>query len=612
MKKLILLFLFLINLSVVQKNNKLFITSGTETFAQTCPEPAPTVVYDQRHCPYTYSCVSGQWVQVPKFSWCPCGNFIYQMLLETQPTGTFNGDNEDFSAGNGGGSSSEGPGGGESEGGGAEESSDVESYTTTGFDEATGDELSITLTTNAITGDVTSVITDLTTGVMTTTIINPDNDNFIKIIQDGDNTKTYLSNITTGDETVTEVTKDLDDHEVTISITTDKGGVSSTTSTTATYDEETGLIDISKTDASGNVTTSSISVNETDDGIFTVTTNGGVELNMTASELESYETILAGGGTSTTKTLIVNGVLTSGDITTISGNIGHIQTFYENGETAVPINDYYYFLATNNSPQTTIKSNLDVVEGIGYLLNTNGKVVADYFYDTETNTWKLQNQFDGTQPPPATDRIDDETMSQDAIDLDVANVTGTVPQQPRPTYANMKQHSLPNNLNTPGGGNCDWQCVASKIGGEVNNPLKGLSEKNQNTCATRVSRMLNYSNVTIPSTPYASLTGADGKNYITGAVTMLNFLKQTFGTSDPATTIHLSSTNGSITQDAILTALHGKQGIYAIIPIDASKITGFGASGHVDLLDSSGKFISGHSYTYCDGGVKEVYLFILP
>ncbi|MEO6071383.1 MAG: hypothetical protein ABIP31_12625 [Chitinophagaceae bacterium] len=57
--------------------------------------------------------------------------------------------------------------------------------------------------------------------------------------------------------------------------------------------------------------------------------------------------------------------------------------------------------------------------------------------------------------------------------------------------------------------------------------------------------------------------------------------------------------------------LNGKQGIYVLIPKDTRPIIGFGATSHVDLLDSDGSFASGHSYYYSKGGVKEVWLFIL-
>jgi hypothetical protein len=149
--------------------------------------------------------------------------------------------------------------------------------------------------------------------------------------------------------------------------------------------------------------------------------------------------------------------------------------------------------------------------------------------------------------------------------------------------------------------------LADKIGGGVKTQLYKPGQGN--TCAARVSYALNYSNSPIPVKPY-TFKGADDKNYIVGAMTMLSYLKQTYKT-DPSNTIHLDGSGTSLTASSIYKALKGKQGIYVIIPKDPSKATGFGASGHVDLLDSTGSFASGHSYWYTTGGVKEVYLFIL-
>ncbi len=60
-----------------------------------------------------------------------------------------------------------------------------------------------------------------------------------------------------------------------------------------------------------------------------------------------------------------------------------------------------------------------------------------------------------------------------------------------------------------------------------------------------------------------------------------------------------------------MSKMNGQKGIYVLVPNDPSLATGFGASGHVDLLDTNGTFSSGHSYYFAKGGVKEVFLFML-
>jgi hypothetical protein len=163
-------------------------------------------------------------------------------------------------------------------------------------------------------------------------------------------------------------------------------------------------------------------------------------------------------------------------------------------------------------------------------------------------------------------------------------------------------------LNANNGRRSTWDVAADQIGGGVKTQLYLPGQ--HNTCATRVSYALNYSNSPIPLKGY-TFKGADNKNYILGATKMLSYLKQAYGTNS-TNTIHLVGTSSQpLTEAYIQSQLSGHQGIYAIVANDNSQATGFGATGHVDLLDSNGTFASGHSYWYCRGGVKEVYLFIL-
>ena len=160
-----------------------------------------------------------------------------------------------------------------------------------------------------------------------------------------------------------------------------------------------------------------------------------------------------------------------------------------------------------------------------------------------------------------------------------------------------------------------WTEIANDIGNEVKTELTTGSH---NTCATRVSRALNYGGSPIP---YLSNTfkGSDTKNYIMQALQMLTYLKKWLKT-DAANTVHLTSTpTQPITAKMITDAIKGKKGIYVIIPNDSSPTDystnppsgGWGASGHVDLVDENGNF-KNHGYLGCEpGGVKEVYLFIL-
>jgi len=96
-----------------------------------------------------------------------------------------------------------------------------------------------------------------------------------------------------------------------------------------------------------------------------------------------------------------------------------------------------------------------------------------------------------------------------------------------------------------------------------------------------------------------------------GAQTMLTYLKNAYGT-DPSNTVHLTSQPGNpLTLAYIQSQLQGKQGIFVMIPNDTS-INGFNASGHVDLLNPNGTLVSGHDeYMFAQGGVKEIYVFLL-
>jgi hypothetical protein len=198
----------------------------------------------------------------------------------------------------------------------------------------------------------------------------------------------------------------------------------------------------------------------------------------------------------------------------------------------------------------------------------------------------------------------DEIMSDDQIQADIINsfFTDAISHKTRPSFSSVISNTLPpSNI-------FSWQDVANKIGGEI--PGELTKSRGHNTCATRVSYALNYSGSLIESFSQ-SFTGADNKNYVMGALTMLTYLTKSYDTL-PVNTIHLkNSISLQLTESYIRDQLRGKQGIYVLIPIDGSTTTGWGASGHVDILRSDGSFASGHSYYSATGGVREIYLFIL-
>lgn len=219
--------------------------------------------------------------------------------------------------------------------------------------------------------------------------------------------------------------------------------------------------------------------------------------------------------------------------------------------------------------------------------NTNGP----------NNPWESNNQPVNLVPQNY------ELMSDEEIFKDQINsfFTDNIAPTRRPSFDKIVSNSLPSF-------NFGWESVAVKIGGEVEKELRNAL--GHNTCATRVSYALNYSGTPIPSLSI-TFTGTDKKHYIVGALTMLSYLIKSLGT-DPKNTIHMQSTSPSgLSSSEIQIKLSGKKGIYALIPIDPSRATGWGASGHVDVLKPDGTFTSGHSFYSCTGGVKEVYLFIL-
>jgi hypothetical protein len=206
----------------------------------------------------------------------------------------------------------------------------------------------------------------------------------------------------------------------------------------------------------------------------------------------------------------------------------------------------------------------------------------------------------GASTDPGSSVESDEVMTNSSMNQDILDyfIYDENAAKPRPSYSDMLSNALPAFWNPTDVGNY--------IGSEVKTALLA----SPNTCATRISHMLNGAGSLIPASPWPTFTGNNSKNYIVNALTMVSFLKSAYGTGS-SNTVHLESTQGSpLTETQIRNALAGKQGIYVLIPVNPTN-TGFGASGHVDLLDANGSFASGHDFYFANGGVKEIYLFIL-
>lgn len=133
------------------------------------------------------------------------------------------------------------------------------------------------------------------------------------------------------------------------------------------------------------------------------------------------------------------------------------------------------------------------------------------------------------------------------------------------------------------------------------------SSGNGNTCALRVSFALNESGVNIPNIPGKTFKGADNKYYFLGAANLLAWMKKTFGT--PTGSNYLTGTQGGLNGVNFPTLLSGKKGIYCMIPNSTS---GFGASGHIDILYPNTTCDGGCYFDAQIGGVKEIFIFELP
>jgi hypothetical protein len=145
------------------------------------------------------------------------------------------------------------------------------------------------------------------------------------------------------------------------------------------------------------------------------------------------------------------------------------------------------------------------------------------------------------------------------------------------------------------------------VGGTVLSMYNSNPAAYQNTCALRISKALNDAGITIPPGP-GRFQGADGKSYFLGASTLFKWLKLTFGT--PTGSNHLTGAQGGTNGINFPALLANKKGIYVMIPASQSQTTGFGASGHADIINNGE--CDGGCYFGAIGGVLDIFIWELP
>ncbi len=96
--------------------------------------------------------------------------------------------------------------------------------------------------------------------------------------------------------------------------------------------------------------------------------------------------------------------------------------------------------------------------------------------------------------------------------------------------------------------------------------------------------------------------GSDNKYYFVSAIKLFRWLLGTFGQPD----ISLNNSQIGINGENFLLQANGQKGIYILIPNYPAL---FGASGHVDIFDSTN--FDGHGYFNASGGVHSANLWIL-
>lgn len=91
-----------------------------------------------------------------------------------------------------------------------------------------------------------------------------------------------------------------------------------------------------------------------------------------------------------------------------------------------------------------------------------------------------------------------------------------------------------------------------------------------------------------------------------GAANMIAWMKKTFGI--PTGGNYINSTAAGKWGQSVGLFVAGKKGIYAMLPNDTSKRTGFDATGHIDLINVT---CDGGCYFNAKGGIKEILIWEL-
>lgn len=148
----------------------------------------------------------------------------------------------------------------------------------------------------------------------------------------------------------------------------------------------------------------------------------------------------------------------------------------------------------------------------------------------------------------------------------------------------------------------------NSIGGEVATFYSGPKT---NTCAIRLSKALNYSNIKIPKIEGETYKGNDGKYYFKSAYQINLWMRKTFGTNPATNKTPYNANHKQYTKDQagehginLPSLLKGKKGIYSIYSSNFKW-----ASGHADLLNDNAT--CGNSCHFYDAPIERLDIWIL-
>jgi hypothetical protein len=90
-------------------------------------------------------------------------------------------------------------------------------------------------------------------------------------------------------------------------------------------------------------------------------------------------------------------------------------------------------------------------------------------------------------------------------------------------------------------------------------------------------------------------------------ISALQELKLTFGT--PQGNHHLTGAQGGTNGVNFPGLVSGMKGIYVMLPVSQSQTSGFGASGHADIINNG--LCDGGCYFGAIGGVQDIFIWEL-